>query len=87
MNWKWGTAFGILAFVTLVSIVYAFVQQTQAKEAERSAVWARDQAEVQRTAAEAAIAEADKQRMEAEKVMALCQTTLAELEKLKGKRK
>ena len=87
MNWKWGIAFGILVFVTLMSVVYAFVQQTLAKEAERSAILARDQAEVQRQAAEAARAEAEKQQVAAEASRMLYQKTLSELEELKKKRK
>jgi Tfp pilus assembly protein PilN len=87
MNWKWGTIFGILVFVTLVSMVYAFVQQTLAKNAERSAVLARDQAEIQRMAAEVAKVEADKQRMAAEEARLLYEKTRIELEELKKKRK
>jgi WD40 repeat protein len=61
---------GSFLVVALIAVVYAFVQQTLAKEAERSAVLARDQAEVQRKAAEAAKAEADKQRIAAENAKA-----------------
>ena len=85
MNWKWRTAFGILVLVTLISIVYAFVQQTLAKQAERSAILARDQAEVQRMAAEAARAEAEKQRAMAEQAMTLYEKTRIELELSKKK--
>lgn len=47
-------------------VVYAFVQQTIAKEAERKAMAAQQEAVMQRDAAEVARAEAEKQRIAAE---------------------
>jgi WD40 repeat protein len=75
---------GSFLVVALIAVVYAFVQQTLAKEAERKAVLAqkeaiaerdkaeiaRKEAETQRLAAEAARAEADKQRLAAEEASA-----------------
>lgn len=37
MNWKWGTAFGIMVLITVLSIVYAFVQQTIARQSRLEA--------------------------------------------------
>jgi hypothetical protein len=50
----------------LLVVVYAFVQQTLAKEAERRAMAAQQEAVKQRDAAEAARAEAEKQHLFAE---------------------
>lgn len=57
---------GSFLLVALVAVVYAFVQQIKAQEAERSAIAARDQAEEQRKAAVEAREEADRQRLAAE---------------------
>ena len=64
---------GSFLVVALIAVVYAFVQQTLAKEAERKAVAAqlaadeqRVEAEKQRDAADAARKEADEQRLAAE---------------------
>jgi len=65
----------VLSLITLISIVYAFVQQTLANEAERRAL--------------AAVVEADRQRMlskeQTEVVMTQLQSALRELEKQKCK--
>lgn len=87
MNWKWGTAFGIMVLITLVSMVYAFVQQTIANESRKEAEAQKVLAEQQRLLAEQARTAAEQQRAEAEKQAALYFSTRKELEELKKKRK
>jgi flagellar basal body-associated protein FliL len=57
----------------LLVVVYAFVQQTVAKEAERRAMAAQQEAEMQRNAAEAARKEAEVQRIMAHAARIECQ--------------
>ncbi len=80
MNWKWRIAFSAMCFITMVSMVYAFVQQTVAKAAQRDAEAQKEQALMAKT-------EADRQRLLAEQSMVLYMTTLKELEELKKKLK
>lgn len=61
-------------------MVYAFVQQTVAKAAQRDAEAQKEQALMAKT-------EADRQRLLAEQSMVLYMTTLKELEELKKKLK
>jgi hypothetical protein len=64
--------------VILVVVVYAFVQQTLAKEAERKALAAERGAVMQRDAAVAAMAEAEKQRLTAEQQRMMADAAHAE---------
>lgn len=60
MNSMWKVIFGIMVFVTLISSVYAFVQQTVANQTRRYS-------EEQRALAEQFKVEAEKSRHEAER--------------------
>ena len=76
MNWKWGVAFGVMAFITLVSIVYSFVQTVKAEAAERDAL-------TQKELTENAIMEAYRQRKLATEKDSLYRKTFVELDDLK----
>ena len=83
MNTKAIVIIAILLFATLTSVVYAFVQQTIAKEVQREALEQKMTAEAARAEAERQRIEAEMQRVVAEDTMGKLQTALQELELLK----
>jgi type II secretory pathway pseudopilin PulG len=83
MNTKAIVIIAILSFAMLTSVVYAFVQQTLAKEAQKQAVEQKMLAEAARAEAERQRIEAEMQRVVAEDTMGKLQTALQELELLK----
>ena len=85
MNWKWGTAFGIMVLITLISIVYAFVQTTKAQAAEHEAIAQKELADQVRVEAENQKVEAGRQRSIAENSMINYLKASKELEELKKK--
>jgi Na+-translocating ferredoxin:NAD+ oxidoreductase RnfG subunit len=83
MNTKAIVIIAILSFAMLTSVVYAFVQQTIAKEVQREALEQKMASEVARAEAERQRIEAEMQRVVAEDTMGKLQTALQELELLK----
>jgi uncharacterized membrane protein YhiD involved in acid resistance len=93
MNWKWGTAFGIMVFITLISIVFALVQQTVAEASRREAELqfdmantCREEAEAQRKIAEKSTAIALASEQEARKQQSLAESLNTQLEKCRGRK-
>jgi hypothetical protein len=83
MNTKAVVIISILLFAMLTSVVYAFVQQTIAREAQREALVQKMAAEVARNEAEKLRFESEAQRAIAVKTMEQFQTALLELDALK----
>ena len=74
MNWK--IAFEIMAIVSVISIVYAFVQTTKAQVVEREALQ-------QKELIDRVVEESRKAKVEVEKNAALWAETRKELEELR----
>jgi hypothetical protein len=87
MNLKWRVTFGILVLIMLISIVYAFVQQTVAEATQREAIAQKIVADEQRVIAEQAKLEATRQAAIAGQQTSLYMQALKECEELKKKRK
>ena len=93
MNWKWGIAFGVMVFITLVSVVFAFVQQTVAeasrREAEKQFQLAnacRGESELQKKIAGKNMAIALTSEAEARRQQSIAEDLHAQLEKCRGRK-